>query len=403
MSGGRAGGAAGGQAVSGERRAGVWPAGRLLAFRLPRPAVSGLVRLRVLLVWPVLALLAFAVFCLAVGAGAGDITLTPGELLPALWGRGEPATLFLVHELRLPRAVVAALAGAAFGMAGALFQAITRNPLASPDMLGITQGAGTAVVAAIVLGTGQAASGTGTAQAVSGAGQAASGGFLSDLGALGDLLAGLSTQALGLIGALAAGLLIYALAWNRGTTGYRIVLVGIGVSWICVSITYYLLSRAEQYQAARALGWLVGNLNDRGWAHARPLALALVVLVPAALLLTRHQRTLQLGDEVARSLGVPVQRARMALLLCGCALAAFATAAAGPVLFVALAAPQVARRLTGAPMPPLTASAFTGATLVVVSDLVSQRLLTDSVLPVGVVTGVLGAPFLLWHLSRAKV
>ncbi|MFI6496048.1 FecCD family ABC transporter permease [Nonomuraea typhae] len=398
-------------------------------------------RLRVLLVWPMLALLAFASFCLAVAAGAGDITLTPGELLPALWGQGEPATLFLVHELRLPRAAVAALAGAAFGMAGALFQAITRNPLASPDMLGITQGAGAAVVAAIVLGTGQVAAGTGASQAEGGLGaasgldagqavgglgavsgldpshaggglgaasgldpgQAASGGFLFDPAALGDLFAGLSTQALGLVGALAAGLLIYALAWNRGTTGYRIVLVGIGVSWICVSITYYLLSRAEQYQAARALGWLVGNLNDRGWDHARPLALALVVLVPAALLLTRHQRTLQLGDEVARSLGVPVQRARMALLLCGCALAAFATAAAGPVLFVALAAPQVARRLTGAPMPPLTASAFTGATLVVVSDLVSQRLLTDSVLPVGVVTGVLGAPFLLWHLSRAKV
>lgn len=340
---------------------------RRTAFRLVRPAVSGTVRTRVLVVWLALALTAFLSFCLAVGIGAGDIAVPFGEILPALWGSGEPATLFLVHELRLPRAVVAVLTGAAFGMAGALFQSITRNPLASPDMLGITQGAGTAVVAAIVLG-----------------------------------FTGLGSQALGLAGALTAGLLIYVLAWNRGTTGYRIVLVGIGLSWICVSVTYYLLSRAEQYQAARALGWLVGNLNERGWDHARPPALALAVLVPVVLLLTRGQRALQLGDDVAIGLGVRVQRARVALLLCGAALAAFATAAAGPVLFVALAAPRLAQRLARAPMPPVTASAWAGATLVVVSDLISQRLLTETVLPVGVVTGALGAPVLLWHLARSR-
>ncbi|MFI6292655.1 FecCD family ABC transporter permease [Nonomuraea sp. NPDC050790] len=348
-------------------RAGLSASRRRLAFRMARPAVSGTVRPRVLVAWLALALAAFLAFCLAVGVGAGDLVVPSGELLPALWGSGEPATLFLVHELRLPRAVVAVLAGAAFGMAGAIFQSITRNPLASPDILGITQGAGAAVVAAIVLG-----------------------------------FTGLGSQAVGLAGALAAGLLMYALAWNRGTTGYRIVLVGIGVSWICVSITYYLLSRAEQYQAARALGWLVGNLNDRGWDHARPLALALAVVVPVVLLLTRGQRALHLGDDVATGLGVRVQRARMALLLCGAGLAAFATSAAGPVLFVALAAPHLARRLAGSSMPPVTASAWAGATLVVVSDLISQRLLTETVLPVGVVTGALGAPFLLWHLARSR-
>ncbi|MFD9947624.1 FecCD family ABC transporter permease [Nonomuraea sp. NPDC059023] len=355
----------GGRAVSAS--GGVRLSRHRAAFRLVRPAVSGTARPRVLVVWLALALTAFLTFCLAVGIGAGDIAVPFGEVLPALWGSGEPATLFLVHELRLPRAVVAMLTGAAFGMAGALFQSITRNPLASPDMLGITQGAGTAVVAAIVLG-----------------------------------FTGLGSQALGLTGALAAGLLIYVLAWNRGTTGYRIVLVGIGLSWICVSVTYYLLSRAEQYQAARALGWLVGNLNDRGWDHARPLALALAVLVPVVLLLTRGQRALQLGDDVAVGLGVRVQRSRVALLLCGAALAAFATAAAGPVLFVALAAPHLAQRLARAPMPLVTASAWAGATLVVVSDLISQRLLTETVLPVGVVTGALGAPFLLWHLARSR-
>ncbi|MEV4165532.1 FecCD family ABC transporter permease [Nonomuraea dietziae] len=339
-----------------------------LHFRLTRPPVSGILRLRLAVVWLGAGMAALLALCLTVAMGSGDYALTPHGLLNALLGAGERADLFVVWELRLPRATVALLAGAAFGLSGAIFQSVTRNPLASPDMLGITQGAGTAVAAGVVLGTG----------------------------------AGLAPQTLGLAGALASGLAIYLLAWKRGTTGYRIVLVGIGVSWMCVSLTSYLLSRAELYQAQKVLGWLVGNLNDRGWQHAGPLALALAVLLPAVLLLGRWQRTLRLGDEVAGGLGTPVQRVRLALLLGGAALAAFATAAAGPVLFVALAAPQIAQRTARAGSPPLTASALTGSTIVLVGDLISQRLLADSVLPVGVVTGVLGAPFLLWQLARAN-
>ncbi|GII94610.1 FecCD family ABC transporter permease [Sinosporangium siamense] len=341
-------------------------AGRL-PFRLRRPAVSGVLHVRHLLVWPVLAAVAFLTFCLTVAVGSGDYTMSLTEVVPALWGAGDPAGVFVVRELRLPRAAVALLSGAAFGVAGAVYQAVTRNPLASPDMLGITQGAGAAVAAGIVLGTG----------------------------------AGLGTQILGLAGAVSAGLLIYVLAWRKGTTGYRIVLVGVGISWMCSSVTYYLLSRGETYEAQRVLGWLVGNLNERGWENARPLALALLVLLPAVLMLGRPQRALQLGDEVAGALGTPVQRARLALMVCGAAIAAFATAAAGPVLFVALAAPQIAQRLARLTVPPVTASAFTGATIVLIGDLIGQRLMEDTVVPVGVVTGVLGAPFLLWQLARA--
>ncbi|REF00053.1 FecCD family ABC transporter permease [Thermomonospora umbrina] len=335
------------------------------AFRTTRPAVSGILRPRAALTCLALAALAFLVFCVAVGTG--DYQVPVWDVVPALWGSGDMPTLFAVRELRLPRALTGLLTGAAFGLSGALFQTVTRNPLASPDMLGITQGAGTAVVAGIVLGFG----------------------------------AGLGTQGLGLGGALAAGLLMYGLAWRGGTTGYRIVLVGIGISWMCVSVTFYLLSRAEGYQAQQALGWLVGNLNNRGWEHVRPLALALAVLLPAVLLQSRLLRTLQLGDDVAGGLGTPVQRTRMVALLCGAGLAAFATAAAGPILFVALAAPQIARRLAGAAWPPPLASALTGSTLVLVSDLLAQRAVGDLMVPVGVVTGVLGAPFLLWQLSRA--
>ncbi|MCP2353280.1 iron complex transport system permease protein [Nonomuraea thailandensis] len=331
-----------------------------------RAGVSGVLRTRLVLLWPVLAVITLVAFCLTVAYGSGDYPVPLDRVVPALLGAGEATDVLVVTKLRLPRVVVALLAGAAFGLAGAVFQGVTRNPLASPDMLGITHGAGAAVTVGLVLG------------------------------------AGAGSQLLGLGGALAAGALIYVLAWKRGTTGYRIVLVGIGVSWMCVSLTSYLLSKVETHQAQKIVGWLVGSLNGRGWSDARPLALALALLLPVLILLARLQRTLSLGDEVAAGLGTPVQRTRMALLLIACALAAFATAAAGPVLFVALAAPQLAQRLARTATPPVTSAALTGASLVMISDLISVRVMDDTALPVGVVTGVLGAPFLLWQLARTS-
>jgi iron complex transport system permease protein len=336
------------------------------AVRLTRPAVSAVLRPRLLLVDAALAAAVLAVFCL--GMSVGDISVPVTDVLPALWNSGDPTTLLVVRELRLPRALVGLLAGAAFGLSGALFQTLTRNPLASPDMIGISQGAGAAVVAGMVLGVGP----------------------------------GLGTQTLGLAGALLAALVIYLLAWKRGTTGYRIVLVGIAVAWMCTAATEYLLTKAEIYEAHNALGWLVGNLNARTWTHVRPLAVAVLVLLPLALLLTHWARTLELGDEVARGLGTPVQVARLAMLLAGVGLVAFATAAAGPVTFVALASPQIALRLARTAAPPLVASALTGSLVVLAGDLVARELLPDTELPVGVVTGVLGAPFLLWLLVRAN-
>ncbi|MEU6038529.1 iron chelate uptake ABC transporter family permease subunit [Actinomadura sp. NPDC047616] len=336
------------------------------AVRVARPPVSGVVRPRLLATCAALAAAAFLVLCL--GLGSGDYPLGLHEVVPALFGAGDGGTVLVVRELRLPRALVGLLAGAAFGMSGAILQTLTRNPLAGPDVIGITQGAGTAVVGGIVLGLGS----------------------------------GLGTQTLGLAGALLTALLIYVLAWNRGTTGFRIVLVGIGVNWMCASATQYLIVKAREFEAQQAVGWLVGDLNGRSWDSVRPLAFALAVLVPVALLLGRWLRALQLGDQVAGGLGVPVQRARLALLCVAVGLVAFATAAAGPVAFVALAAPQIALRLAGTPRPPLTAAALTGALIVLGCDLVAQRMFADLELPVGVVTGVFGAPFLLWLLARAN-
>ncbi len=310
-------------------------------------------------------LAAFGVFCLSLSVG--DYPVPLAEVVPALWRAGDSGTIFIVSEIRLPRVLTGLLVGAAFATSGALLQTMTRNPLASPDMIGINAGATTAVVAGIVLGSGQA---------------------------------GLGTQALGLLGGIGSALVVYLLAWRRGTTGLRIILVGIGVSWICTSVTDYLLTRAKLHQAQEALGWLVGSLNGRGWEAATPTAAALAVLLPLALALTGWSRSLQLGDEVARGLGTPIQTARGLLLFVSVALVAFATAAAGPVLFVALAAPQIGQRVARLSFPPVLLSACTGSLMVITADLLARYLIPGIDLPVGVVTGAVGAVVLLWRLHR---
>ncbi|MEU6341024.1 FecCD family ABC transporter permease [Streptomyces sp. NPDC088732] len=335
-------------------------------YRLTAPPVSGVLRPRLVVLCAALAVAVFLLFCWGVSLGDYPIGLT--DVVKALTGSGDPGTVLVVRELRLPRALTGLLVGIAFGISGALYQTMTRNPLASPDMIGLTEGAGTAVVAGIVLGWD----------------------------------GGLGTQGLGLLGALVTALVVYALAWKGGATGYRIILVGIGVSWICTSATDYLVARGERFEAQAALGWLVGNLNGRTWDQVDLLALAMAVLVPLALGMARWMRTLQLGDDVAAGLGTPVQPVRLALLLVGVGLIAFGTAAAGPVAFVALAAPQIAQRMAGTAWPPLVASGLTGALVVLGSDLIAREAIPGTELPVGIVTGVIGAPVLLWLLIRAN-
>lgn len=336
-----------------------------VTVRLTRPMVSARIRPRLLVVGIALGVLTFLLCC--VGMTIGDVPLGFRDVVSALFGGGDSGTAYIVGELRLPRALTGLLAGLAFGAAGAVFQTITRNPLASPDMIGINAGAATAVVAGIAFGFGD----------------------------------GLGTTTLGLFGGLLTALLVYGLSWRRGTTGYRILLVGIGVYAMCTSLTDYLLSKAQITEAQASIGWMVGNLANRGWEHVVPLFVALVVLLPVVLGMSRWMGTLQLGDEVAAGLGTPVQPVRLGLLLAGAGLVAFATASAGPISFVALTAPQIAQRLARVWSPPITVSALGGAVLVLGSDIVA-RLITTSGLPVGIVTGALGAPVLLWLLVRAN-
>jgi iron complex transport system permease protein len=315
-----------------------------------------------------LALTAATFLVVCVSLSVGDFSIGLADVVKAVAGTGDPGNVLVVRELRMPRVVTGLLVGVAFALSGALFQTMTRNPMASPDVIGLTEGSGTAVVAAIMLGWD----------------------------------GGLGLQTLGLLGGLASALLVYVLAWRGGTTGYRIILVGIGVSWMCMSATDYLIARGGEFQAQAALGWLVGNLNGRTWDQVVPLTVVMVVLVPAALMLSCLMRTLQLGDDVAAGLGTPVQPVRLALLLTGVGLVAFGTAAAGPIAFVALAAPQIAQRLARTAWPPPIASGLAGGLVVLAGDLLARTLISGTELPVGIVTGVLGAPVLLWLLIRAN-
>jgi iron complex transport system permease protein len=305
----------------------------------------------------------------------GQFTIPTGDVVAALTGTGGEDAALIVLELRLPRALTGLLVGCAFGLAGALFQAVTRNPLASPDLIGVSAGASAGGVGAILLG-GVTAAGAGSYQAV-------------PMGAL--------------LGALAAALVIYTMAYHGGTiTGHRFVLVGLGVHGALGALTGWLLARADIDQASRAMVWLTGSLNGRGYEHAQWVAVALAVTVPVVFALARPYQLLQYGDDTARGLGVPVDRARIVLLLAGVTLAAVATAAAGPVAFIALAAPQIARRLTGSASIPLVTSGCVGAALLLGTDLIARLVFAPIELPVGVVTGAVGAPYLMWLLARAN-
>jgi iron complex transport system permease protein len=300
--------------------------------------------------------------------GTGEVVIPVSDVLHTLAGGGDPEQQFIVNELRLPRVLVGLLVGAALGLGGALFQAISRNPLGSPDVLGLGQGSTAGALVVIVLFSGSA-------------GQVALG---------------------SLVGGLATGLAIYLLAWRRGVHGYRLVLVGIGVAAVATAVNGYLLTKADLVDATRAVVWMTGSLSGSDWDQVWPLFALCAVLVPLALLNARPLRMLDMGDDAAHALGVRVERTRILLMLTAVLLTAAATAAAGPVGFVALTAPQLARRLTRSPGPNLLPALVMGAALLVTADWAGQRAFGDDQLPVGLVTGVLGGGYLLWLLVTER-
>lgn len=308
------------------------------------------------------ALLAVGAVALTTGAYAIPVT----EVVATLLGGGEGRQDFVVMELRLPRLVLGALAGAALGMAGGIFQTLLGNPLASPDVIGVTSGASVAAVAGLlVLGL------TGTAVPVA-----------------------------AFAGGVAVAAAVYTLAWRGGVAGERFVLVGVAVAFLANAVLGYLLTRGEVREAHAALVWLVGSVSGAGWDDIGVLATALAVLVPAAAFAARSAGPMQLGDDAARALGVRTETARLMLLAVGVALTAAGTAAAGPVAFVAFLSGPIARRVTASGGVALAACGLVGALVVTLADVVALHLLPGGAqVPVGVVTGAAGAPYLLWLLA----
>ncbi len=299
----------------------------------------------------------------------GDVPLSVGQVVSALVGGDDLVADLVVRQLRLPRVALGILVGIAFGLAGALFQSVLRNPLASPDVIGVSQGASAGAVGALLLG-----------------------------GAT-----GVAVPLAALAGGAGVGLLLYVVAWRGGVTGHRFVLSGIGVAYLCSSLVGYLLTRSDVRQAQAALVWMTGSLGQADWGLVQGLAAALALLVPLTALVARTLGLLLLGDDQAGGLGLRPEPTRAVVIVLGIALACVATAAAGPVAFVAFVAAPVARRLLDDGGLALVQAALVGAALVTGADVVAQHLLpADLSVPVGVVTGAVGGPYLIWLLASGR-
>ncbi|BAF55749.1 FecCD family ABC transporter permease [Corynebacterium glutamicum] len=320
------------------------------------------------------ALLALAL-CLAAAAlavysvASGTINYSLAEVASALALRGEDKTELVIWSIRLPRAVAAIAVGMALGAAGSVFQSISRNALGSPDVIGFTTGAATGAVLQIVLYNKGA---TATA---------------------------LSAVAFGVVTAV----IVYLLSRNRGSTGgYRLVLIGIGVSAMLSALNTLLLAWGDLDLAVKARIWLSGSLNAREWNDVYPALIALAICLPMLIYYSRPLNILEMGDDQAKQLGVNTERLRLIVMILGVLLTSVAVAAAGPIAFIALAAPQIVSRITGAARVQVICSGLFGAVLLLAADMISRNLPTSYAVPVGLTTGVIGGLYLLWILTRQK-
>ncbi|EHR61660.1 FecCD family ABC transporter permease [Saccharomonospora cyanea] len=299
-----------------------------------------------------------------VGLSYGSTWSTPGEVLAALTGTGDSSVVIV--EWRLSRVAAAIVFGAALGVAGAIFQNLTRNPMGSPDVIGLDAGAYTGTLVALTV------------------------------------LAGSSVQLAfsSVVGGLVAAAVVYLLSRSNGLSGLRLVVIGIAVNAMVTALNSWIVLRAELEVAIAAVGWSSGSLNGVDWADLTVpfTVIAGLLAVMAFAAHTMHQSAL--GDAVAVATGVGLDRLRLLLVLIGVGCTATVTAVAGPIVFIALAAPQIGRRLARAPGIPLLPAALTGAVLLQAADLIAQMLLAPVSLPVGVVTTAIGGGYLMWLLAQ---
>ncbi|WP_435745811.1 FecCD family ABC transporter permease [Microbacterium sp. PMB16] len=312
----------------------------------------------------VCAVLALVAVCLAVLAlMTGSYALGPGQVISALMG-GETG---LVHEIvvewRLPRVTAALVFGAALGVSGAIFQSMLRNPLADPGLIGFSQGSYTGALIVILL------------------------------------VNGTYTQLIGgaLVGGVATAVVVYLLAYRRGVQGFRLIVVGIAVSAMLGSLNTWLILKADLDQAMAAAAWGAGSLYGVSWTQVMIGGVCIVVLLLLSAMLSRPMRQLELGDDAAAAQGVRVSLTRLGLIVVGVALTATVTAAAGPIAFISLVAPQIGRRLARTAGITLAPAGFIGALLCLAADYIAQHV-APTPLPAGIVTVILGGGYLGWLL-----
>lgn len=312
-----------------------------------------------------LALLALIMFVAIASLTSGSYPIAIPDVLRALSGEGEDMVRTIVIEWRLPRVLLAILLGAALGMSGAILQSLTRNPLGSPDIIGFAAGSYTGALIVILL---------------------LSGGYYE-------------TAAGALIGGILTALAVYLLAWRNGMQGFRLIIVGIGISAMLSAFNSWMIKAADLNVALSAAIWGAGSLNGLGFDQLVPVAIVLVIILPLTMLLARPMRQLEMGDDAARASGVNANRTRVSLMILGVALTAIVTAAAGPIAFISLAAPQIARRITRSAGVALIPSALTGSGLLIIADYAAQHAFATQ-LPVGIMTVSIGGVYFLTLLIR---
>ena len=327
--------------------------GRWSVLITPRHVVVGLM------------LLALSLAVAVAALRLGKFTVTTQEVIDALQGQGRRIVQIVIVKWKLPRILLGLVAGLALGVAGAVFQTITRNPLGSPDLIGFSTGAQTGILVSVLLLPGSM----------------------------------LSTSLASFIGGAAVGAVTYLVSLRGGFTGLRFILVGIAISSMLVSVNRWLLVRVDDDEGLGALKAITGTLGAARWPVVAPTCLAIGVTVALILLASRHLQVLSLGEQVATILGSPTRRVSAVLILLGTVLVAVVTMAAGPIGFVALVAPHLARLLTGSPQSPLLVSGLTGSLLMVGADLLSQLVLES--MPVSVVTNAVGGLYLMVALTVA--
>ncbi len=341
---------------------------KYVPIRSKKIPFSQLIHKKSLYITMCLLLLTFVVMVFS--TGMGELTIHPVDVVKAMVGIGEAGDILIVQTFRLPRVLVGLLVGASLAVSGALLQGIIRNPLASPDIIGITGGASVAAVAFIT--------------------------FMSTVSVKWLPLAAI-------VGAFIVAITVYLLAWKKGVTPLRLVLIGVGIGAAMSALTTLMIVVSPIYLTSKAIIWMTGSIYGTTWSDVLLLLPWTLILIPSSIIFARSLNIQQLGEDVATSVGNAVERHRLLLLFLSVALAGSAVSVGGAIGFVGLLAPHIARKLVGSVYGALIpVSAFIGALIVLIADLIGRLVFSPLDLPVGIFTSAIGAPFFIYMLYRSR-